>query len=184
MNKQPKISKAAELFLECAYTGDGKYYVTERGSRHYRKTLFGTFQAFYPDCVEELSWGNDAPRGGRTGDFVIVKFTPEFYEKFGPWMEWKKQREAEIAAERAARQKEIEAIGDQAKLLREVFIERPDRLERVLDRIKNSPSNSRRSGNWRGWVRMKAAKWVANGRFDLLTLSAPDIRDIAFDMEA
>lgn len=180
MKKQPKISRAAELFLEYDYLGDGKYYVTELGPRHYRPTLFAAFQRIYPDCVQELSWGNDAPRGGRIGEYVIVKFTPEFFEEFGPWMEWKKQLEAE----RAAKQKEIEDLGDQAKLLREVFISRPDRLQRIIDRIKNSPSNNSRSGNWRSWVRMKAATWIANGRFDLLTLSAPDIRDIAFEMGA
>lgn len=179
MKKQSKISRTAEIFLEYDYTGDGKYYLTEQGSRAYRHTNYSNFRRLYPDCIEEISSGNDAPRGGRTGDYVIVKFTPEFFEKFGPWMEWKKQLEAKIAAERAARKKEIEAIGDQAKLLREVFIERPDRLQRVIDRIRNN-SNKK----WRNWVRLKAAKWVANGRFDLLTLSAPDIRDIAFDMEA
>lgn len=173
MNKQPKISKAAELFLKCAYSGDGKYYVTEQGSRHYRRTLFGTFQAFYPDCVDIIERGNDAPCGGRTGEYVIVKFTPKFYEKFAPWwLEWERQLGA-------ARKKEIEALGDQKELLRAVFIAHPDRLQRVIDRIKNNSSK-----NWRNWVRLKAAKWVANGRFDLLTLSAPDIRDIAFEMGA
>lgn len=179
MNKQPKISRTAQLFLEYYYSGDGKYYVTEIGSRHCRPTLFAAFQRIYPHCVQELSRGNDAPRGGRLGEYVIVKFTPEFFEKFAPWMEWKKQLEAERAAKQ---KKEIEAIGDQKQLLREVFIARPDRLQRVLDRIKNSPSNNSRGESWRNWVRMKVASWITNDRFDLLTLSAPDIRDIAFEM--
>ncbi|MDL2262855.1 hypothetical protein LJC11_05075, partial [Bacteroidales bacterium OttesenSCG-928-I21] len=54
------------------------------------------------DCYKVSERGNDAPRGGKVGDFVVVEFTPVFFEKYGWFFEEKKRREeaAKIAAEK------------------------------------------------------------------------------------
>lgn len=52
--------------------------------------------------------------------------------------------------------------------------ENPERCKRYLAETKTRPSNSSRSGNWRNWLRMKAAKHINNGHFDL-PVSAPDL---------
>lgn len=50
----------------------------------------------------------------------------------------------------------------------------PERCKRYLAETKTRPSNSSRSGNWRNWLRMKAAKHINNGHFDL-PVSSPDL---------
>lgn len=178
--KKKRIAQTAKLFFDYGYKGDGKYHTTEQGRRHYRNITFEAFRIWNEDCLKVLSRGNDAPRGGRTGDYLIVEFTPKFTERYGWYFEAKKEL-ARIAAEKAEKiAEEIAVIGDQGELLRRVFSERPDRLSRIIEAIETRPSSSTRSGDWRSFVRMKAAKWVANGKFELLTLSAPEIRDIKY----
>jgi hypothetical protein len=70
---------------------------------------------------------------------------------------------------------EIKNLGDQTILLSDYFIKHPDFKNKIIDRINNYPSDK-----WRNWVRMKVADKITNSRFDLLTLSAADIRNITF----
>ena len=85
--KAQKISNPAKNFIDYSYKGDGKYYTTEQGSKSYRNTCFSNFQNNNSDCFEIIESGNDAPRGGKTGDYVVVKFNPIFMEKFGWYFE-------------------------------------------------------------------------------------------------
>ncbi len=75
MKNLPNYLKA---FLEYSFKGNGKYYITECGSRHFRNTTFYTFYNRNRDCVNVISEGNDAPRGGRVGDYMIVEFNEKF----------------------------------------------------------------------------------------------------------
>lgn len=102
-NMKTTFTKPEQNFLASSFQGDGKYYTTEQGSRHYRNTVAGNFFNRYPKYVTILNQGNDAPRGGATGNFVIVEFTPIFHELLAKWriqeFETNKSK-AEIAAEK------------------------------------------------------------------------------------
>lgn len=169
-----KISTAAKIFFDYTFKGDGKYYTTEQGSGHYRNTTFQNFYNSNSDCIDIIERGNDAPRGRRTGDFVEVVFNANFKTKWGWYLEELEAKNQRIEQAEKLRDIEIQAIGNQEELLKKVFIERPDRLERIKNRIAEHSSK-----NWRNWVKMKACKWVTNGRFDLLTLTPPKIAQIA-----
>ena len=65
-----KVSKTTQAFFDYSYNGDGKYYTTSHSGRNYTNTLFQTFRNKNADCIEVLEYGNDAPRGGKTGDFL------------------------------------------------------------------------------------------------------------------
>lgn len=69
---------------------------------------------------------------------------------------------------------EVEAIGNQKELLTNCFKSQPDFKQKLLERINNYSSK-----NWRNWIKMKVAAKLTNGRFDLLTLTPSDIRNIA-----
>jgi hypothetical protein len=106
------LSIKAEKFINswfAGFNGDGKYYTTTQGSRKYANKPFQTFVNKHPECVEIIESGNDAPRGGRTGDFVVVKFTETFYAKFGHYVELKQAKEqAKIDfAKSVARSREV-----------------------------------------------------------------------------
>lgn len=101
--KTSKISNKTKLFLDYDYQGNGKYYTVEYGSRRYRNTSFENFRNSHPDCVKIVGGGNDAPRGGKTGNFVLVVFTPEFYKRFATYFterEAERKRKAELEAEK------------------------------------------------------------------------------------
>lgn len=76
--KTLKIKKTVEIFLNYYYQGDGKYYLVNQGSRHYNNSPFANFRNNNPAMVTVLEWGNDAPKGGQLGSFVIVEFSKEF----------------------------------------------------------------------------------------------------------
>lgn len=88
-----KISNSVRIFLEYSFKGNGKYYLNEQGSQHYRMTSFSRFSAFNADCMTITDRGNDAPRGGYCGNYVIVEFNEKFNEKFGWYFEAKKDAE-------------------------------------------------------------------------------------------
>jgi hypothetical protein len=176
MKKLTKISNNTKIFFEYIFKGDGKYYTTEQGSRHYNNTTFQNFYNSNSECIDIIERGNDAPRGGRTGDYVIVKFNENFPNKWGWYITQQELIKKGIEEMKKLRDAEILAIGDQKELLKKVFIERPDRLERIKTKITQSSSK-----DWRIWVKMKVCKWVANSRFDLLTLCPTEIREIAFE---
>ena len=77
-----KLSQANKNFFNYSFKGDGKYYTVEQGSKHYNNTLFTNFYNKNAECIDVLKTGNDAPRGGRTGNFVIVMFNENFYKKW------------------------------------------------------------------------------------------------------
>lgn len=97
------MKKSVENFLKYGYNGDGKYYTTEQGSRNYRNTEFSNFWSKNIDAVKVIDKGNDAPRGGKTGDYVIVEFTPEFKETAEKYLT--KLRNAKIVVEKAKESK-------------------------------------------------------------------------------
>jgi len=108
--KTLKLSNPEKNFLNYGFHGDGKYYTTEQGSRSYRNTIFSNFRTMNKDCFEVIENGNDAPRGGQTGFFVVVKFNKKFNEKFRWYFEEKKaekERENKAAAERIEIEKQI-----------------------------------------------------------------------------
>jgi len=76
------LSQANEIFFNYSFNGNGKYYTVEQGSRHYNNTIFQNFYNKNTDCIDILENGNDAPRGGRTGNFVIVEFNQKFFKKW------------------------------------------------------------------------------------------------------
>lgn len=172
-----KLATYIEVFFKYSYKGNGKYYTTDQGSQSYKNTDFQSFASRNEDCIEIIERGNDAPRGGRTGEYVIVEFTPFFTEKYGWWFE-QNENEKQRAAERQSKlQAEIDALGNQTELLNAYFTNNTDFLAKIKDRIENYPSKQ-----WRNWVRMKVCSKIANERFDLLTLCATDIREIAYSL--
>ena len=173
-----KLASYISSFLNYDYKGNGKYYTTEHGSMSYRCTSFQSFSNRNEDCVKIIERGNDAPRGGKTGNFVIVEFTPIFMEKFGWWFEAKEKQAKEVAEIKAKLQAEIDALGNQSELLKDYFLSHPEFLARIKDRIENYSSKQ-----WRGWVRMKVCSKITLERFDLLTLDASDIREIAYSID-
>lgn len=98
-----KISNTTKLFLDYSYKGDGKYYLLEQGSQNYRNTSFANFSKSNADCFEIVEQGNDAPRGGQTGNYVIVKFNQEFTRRFGWFFEAKKEAEQRAKQEEERR---------------------------------------------------------------------------------
>jgi hypothetical protein len=176
-NATKKISTNARLFFDYTFKGDGKYYTTEQGSKSYRNSIFQNFYTSNKECIDILEHGNDAPRGGQTGNYVIVKFNDNFKAKWNWYFEELEAKKQRIAALKAIEAKELKAIGNQADKLKQVFAERPDRLERIKEKINTSSSK-----DWRSWVKLKVCKWVVNSRFDLLRLSPSEIRDIAYSL--
>lgn len=130
--KTLKLSKPEKSFLDYGFIGDGKYYTTEAGSRHYRNTVFSNFRTMNKDCFEILESGNDAPRGGQTGFFVVVKFNEKFYEKFN-WHFAEKEAAKERAKIAENEKREVE------KQIKEKFIvyvsAHPEKVEEWLFEI-------------------------------------------------
>lgn len=91
------LSQANKNFFNYSFKGNGKYYTVEQGSRHYNNTLFQNFYNKNLECIDILESGNDAPRGGKTGNFVVVNFNEKFLEKWGPVL-------ADMAAEKQAKE--------------------------------------------------------------------------------
>ena len=174
--KQVKVSETASLFFEYTFKGNGKYHTTQNSGHGTKRSMFGSFMNRYPAGIEVVERGNDAPRGGKTGDFVVVNFTEEFFSKWGAYIEYRAFVKDQAKKAAAQRQVEIEALGDQKELLRAAFATDPEFLAKIQNRISNFSSK-----DWRNWVRLKACNKITNGRFELLTLSAPEIRGIAFE---
>lgn len=89
------LSLNSKYFLSHIFNGDGKYYTTEAKSKTYGNTIFQNFYNKNTNLIEIIDSGNDAPRGGRTGSFVVVKFLPEFYAKYNSLIEDFKREEKE-----------------------------------------------------------------------------------------
>lgn len=172
-----KISKTTENFFRYEFKGDGKYHTTEQGSKHYKNTLFQSFCNYNRGLLYIVESGNDAPRGGKTGNYVIVKFNEQFYNNYQWFIDELKAENERIEKAKAERQKKIEAIGDQEKLLRNYFQNNPKFLSKIKYRIENYSSKK-----WRNWVKMKVWQKITNESFSLLTLTPSEIRDIAYSI--
>lgn len=108
--KMKMPSKKITNFLTYEFHGNGKYRTLTQGSKRYNSTEFAKFYNKHPSLVKVLSSGNDAPRGGQTGNFMAVEFTPEFFEVTKPWFDLQDsiaKRKVEIAAEREENEKII-----------------------------------------------------------------------------
>lgn len=91
-----KVSHNTECFFKYTYKGDGKYYTTEQGGKSYRNTSFQNFLNQNRDCIEILGKGNDAPKGGQTGNFVIVKFNEKFFDKWQKYINFLKEEQERV----------------------------------------------------------------------------------------
>jgi hypothetical protein len=136
-----KLTKTAENFLRYYFKGNGRYYVTEYGSRQYRKTDYLKFAEKNADCIEVVSRGNDAPRGGRIGDFEEVEFTPVFFEKYGWFME---QLENEKKAEALREQRKKEEYEKGVIAFREYCERNPERVAEMKEKATDGNSKKRR----------------------------------------
>ena len=169
-------SNSVKSFLSYGFQGNGKYYLTTRSGMNYVQTDFNkSFNK--PEYCKIIDSGNDAPRGGKTGFYVVVEFTEQFYSDFQWYFdELKAEKEAKKLRLLEVIQK-IEEIGDQTELLKALFIGNPDFLDKIKNRIENFSSKQ-----WRNWVCMKVCNKISEGRFELLTLSPSEIRDIAYSI--
>jgi len=77
-----KSSKTIKDFLKYEFNTDGKYYLLKQGAKKYAKTYFKKVYDRHPDFFEIICEGNDAPRGGKLGDFVYAKPTKRFCNLF------------------------------------------------------------------------------------------------------
>jgi hypothetical protein len=101
--KAIKLNKTAQAFLPYASVNGGKYYTTEQGSKSYKNTVYSNFSSRNPQFVNVIETGNDAPRGGQTGNYEIVTFSPEFQEVIKKYEEEvliENQKQAEIKAQK------------------------------------------------------------------------------------
>jgi hypothetical protein len=167
-----KLTVNDKLFLKYVFKGDGIYRPTERGARRYVNTVFNKFYLSNYECVDITEKGNDAPKGGKLGDFVHAVFLPDFYIKYGHHIE-------EIERDkREAEQNDLKAIErrkEQLKALEYVFTTDLDFKAKIKERINKSSSK-----NWRSFVKLKVCQRIANERFNLFELTATDIRQLAF----
>src|SRR5690554_4257170 len=145
-----KLSNNTQAFFKYIFKGNGKYYLTEQGSRSYKNTIFSKFYNKNSELIDIVARGNDAPRGGRTGDFVIVEFNKKFFEKYQwvfDYMEEEKRKAEQLREERNSK---LNEIGNQEEMLRGLFKSNPDFLNLIKNRIENYSSKK-----WRNWVVMK-----------------------------
>lgn len=155
----------------CRYSGSGRYTACSGGSHHTTSYL----NILGIEYVE----GNDAARGGWSGN--SIELTPKGIRQLAKYRANVRrilaaEREVlnrRIAESKAKTQAELDALGDQHENLNIYFKEHPGKAQ-----IWDSKTESMGSSKWRSWLRMKAASKVANNRFDLLTLSAPEILGI------
>ena len=99
---------AKNLLNSYSFKGNGKYYTTEQGSRHYRNTIFGAFAKNNEDLFKVIETGNDAPRGGATGNFMIVEFSEEFLKAWKVLKAEKLERETRIQEAKESEKKQAE----------------------------------------------------------------------------
>lgn len=109
------LSVSTKSFFDYSFKGNGKYYTTEQGSRHYNNTLFQNFVNRNEDCVTIIESGNDAPRRGQAGNFVIVEFTEKFYEKYQWYFDAKEKSKIEAIENEEKTKKTVEVLKDFAK---------------------------------------------------------------------
>ncbi len=107
--KTPKINNDVRCFFQYSFKGNGKYYTTEQGSKSYKNTSFQNIFNKNRDLIKVIEIGNDAPKGGKTGNFVIVEFLPEFIEKYQYVLDALKEekKQSELQAKRSDLKKQL-----------------------------------------------------------------------------
>lgn len=110
-----KLSNSTQNFFKYSFKCNGKYYITEQGSRSYKNTDFYNFYSRNIDCVKVLDKGNDAPRGGKTGNYFVVEFTEAFYDKYQFWFDAQKQEIERQAKFQEDKNKSFEILKEYAK---------------------------------------------------------------------
>lgn len=138
-NTTLKISNTLRNFFNYSYKGDGKYYTTEHGSRHYNNSIFQNFYNKNIECIDITETGNDAPRGGKTGDFVIVKFNDKFFTKYSKVIEAleNEKTEAKLAEENKNKQREESAKNAELIFSEYLTAEKKEELKKELS-LKSS----------------------------------------------
>lgn len=137
--KNLKANATTKLFFDYSFNGNGKYYTTEQGSRQYRNTTFTNFYNKNVDCIDILEKGNDAPRGGKTGDFVIVKFNKNFEDKYNSYIDFLKNKAIEDKKVQEKFEADRKISEENAILIFEEYltIEKKESLKLILE-SKNS----------------------------------------------
>jgi hypothetical protein len=129
---ETKLTKTEKSFLDYGFRGDGKYRTTEIRGHSYSSTLYVRFLLSHRECIEVIEQGNDAPRGGQTGNYEIVKFTEKFFDKFGWYFEEKRK----IEAVRVAEEEKKNILNEKLTILFTEFCkENPDKVEEWKNRI-------------------------------------------------
>ena len=107
--KSLKISNEVRCFFQYSFKGNGKYYTTEQGSRSYKNTSFQNVFNKNKDLIKVIESGNDAPKGGKNGNFVIVEFMPEFILKYQYVLDTLKEekKQAELNSKRSELKKKL-----------------------------------------------------------------------------
>lgn len=168
MNKQ-KLSKTVTDFLNYGFKGNGKYYLTEYGSQNFRNTLFSNFLRLNEDCIKIISKGNDAPRGGKVGEYVEVVFNDKFNEKFDSFFTEKKLKEERILLAKQEQEKDYKTVTEKFRIYAqnnpEKVIEWNDKIKEMSNKkarlfMENKVGNS--TGNPSFWGKYRIYEAVIN----------------------
>lgn len=166
-----KLSKTIENFLKYSYNGNGKYYTYSKGGQRYNQSEFQKFANKNKHFFNITKSGNDAPKGGKLGDFVIVEFTEDFTNLIKPFLD------AKIEQQRIESKNQSEYEANRlAQINKFSQIMNKERATRYLSKVQAMSSHK-----WRNWLRMKAAKHINDGKFDGMVLSAPELLSIVND---
>jgi hypothetical protein len=127
------LSQANKNFFNYSFNGDGKYYTTEQGSKHYNNTFFQNFYNKNSECINVLETGNDAPRGGKTGNFVVVEFNENFFKKWQFALDILEAKKQEEVNKEANKESSRNAIIDFLKNNKELVLERKAELNSLKE---------------------------------------------------
>ena len=144
-NTTLKISNTLRNFFNYSYKGDGKYYTVEQGSRHYNNTIFQNFYNKNEDCIDVIESGNDAPRGGKTGNFVVVKFNEKFFAKYAKIIETLQNEEQEEKLTKEKNEKERLESEAKAKIIFAEYLT-PEKKQELKNEL--SLRSSKKSKNF------------------------------------
>jgi hypothetical protein len=109
------LSNSTKNFFKYSFKGNGKYYTTEQGSRSYKNTDFYNFYSKNNDCINIVERGNDAPKGGKIGNFLIVEFNQNFYNKYQHYFDAQKKEIERQANYELLKEKSIQIVKNYAK---------------------------------------------------------------------
>lgn len=130
------LSNSTQNFFKYSFNGNGKYYTTEQGSQSYRNTYFQNFYSRNADCVNIIEKGNDAPRGGQTGNYVIVEFTEKFFAKYQFWFD-----ERELENQRKIENQKIENQND--LIIKELIVKHEEKINEWIGKYGKTSKGGR-----------------------------------------